>query len=59
MGHNIKMDLKCGLNSSGLGWGRVAGCSEHGNEPWGSVSCWELRYLPRNNLLASQGLGSV
>jgi hypothetical protein len=36
---NIRMDLKensvgrCGMNASGSGWGPVAGCCEHGNEP--------------------------
>jgi hypothetical protein len=24
---------RCGLYSSGSGWGPVAGCCEHGNEP--------------------------
>jgi hypothetical protein len=28
----------CGLNSSGLGYGPVAGSCEHGNEPFGSIN---------------------
>jgi hypothetical protein len=28
---------KCGLDSTGSGWGPVVGCCEHGNEPSGSV----------------------
>jgi hypothetical protein len=27
----------CGLDSSGSGWGSVAGSCEHGNEPSGSI----------------------
>jgi hypothetical protein len=27
---------KCGLDSSGSGYGEVAGCCEHGDEPSGS-----------------------
>jgi hypothetical protein len=27
----------CGLDSSGSGYGPVAGCCEHGNEPSGSI----------------------
>jgi hypothetical protein len=34
----------CGLNSSGLGHGPVAGFCEQGNEPLGSMKCGgELR----------------
>jgi hypothetical protein len=28
---------RCGLTSSGSGWGPVAGSCEHGNEPSGSI----------------------
>jgi hypothetical protein len=27
----------CGLDSSGSGWGPVADCCEHGNEPSNSI----------------------
>jgi hypothetical protein len=27
----------CELDATGLGWGPVEGCCEHGNEPWGFV----------------------
>jgi len=45
---NIKMDLKIsrmaelGLNSSGLGFGYVVGCSEHGDDISGSTKCGEF-----------------
>jgi hypothetical protein len=31
-----------GLDSSGAGEGKVAGCFEHGNEPSGSIKCGEF-----------------
>jgi hypothetical protein len=31
-----------GMNSSGSGQGPVEGFCEHGNEPCGSVKCWEI-----------------
>jgi len=31
-----------GLDSSGLGYGLLAGCCEHGNEPSGCIICWEF-----------------
>jgi hypothetical protein len=31
-----------GLNLSGSGWGQVEGFCEHGNEPFGSIKCWEI-----------------
>lgn len=41
------MDLKdvvcgCGLDSSGIGYGVVVGCSENGNTFLGSISCTEF-----------------
>ena len=45
---NIKMDLQelgCGgngLDRCGSGWGQVAGICDCGNEPSGSIKCWEL-----------------
>jgi hypothetical protein len=42
----------CGLNSFGLGYGPVGGSCEHGNEPSGSIKCWEiLEYLSDWRLL--------
>jgi hypothetical protein len=36
----------CGLDSSGLGYGPVAGSCEHSTEPSGSIIGWEfLHYL--------------
>jgi len=35
-------EVGCGLDSSDLGWGQVAGCCEHGNEPSGSIKCGEF-----------------
>jgi hypothetical protein len=32
----------CGLDASGSGWGPVAGCCEHGNEPSGSIKGGEF-----------------
>jgi hypothetical protein len=31
---------RCGLDSSGLGQGPVAGSCEHGNEPSDPIKCW-------------------
>jgi hypothetical protein len=31
-----------GLDSIGSGLGPVAGFCEHGNEPSGSIKCWEI-----------------
>jgi hypothetical protein len=45
---NIKMDLGeirigwYGLDRSGLGYGPVEGSCEHGDEPSGSLKCWEV-----------------
>jgi hypothetical protein len=45
---NIKMNLKkdrmgwYGLDSSGSGLGTVEGCCKRGNEPSGSIKCWEV-----------------
>jgi len=33
---------RCGLDSSGSGWGPVVGSSEHGNEPVGSMKGGEF-----------------
>jgi hypothetical protein len=33
---------KCGVDSSGSGWGPVAGSCEHGNEPSGSIKGGEF-----------------
>jgi len=33
---------RCGMDVFGSGWGLVAGCWEHGNEPLGSVKGGEL-----------------
>jgi hypothetical protein len=44
--HNIKMDFKemaCyGLDWCGWGWGPVESSCEHGDEPLGSIKCWEV-----------------
>jgi hypothetical protein len=32
----------CGLDRSGSGLGPVEGSCEHGNEPSGSIKCWEV-----------------
>jgi hypothetical protein len=32
----------CGLDSSGLGWGPVAGCFENGNELLSATKSWEF-----------------
>jgi hypothetical protein len=32
---------RCGLDSSGLGWGPLAGSYEHGNESSGCIKCRE------------------
>jgi hypothetical protein len=46
---NIKIDLRGmgwdGINWIGLIWlriGPVKGSCEHGNEPTGSIKCWEV-----------------
>jgi hypothetical protein len=31
-----------GLDCSALGWGPVEGSCEHGSEPSGSMTCWEI-----------------
>jgi hypothetical protein len=31
----------CGVDWSGSGWVQVKSCCEHGNEPSGSIKCWE------------------
>jgi len=33
---------KSGLERFGTGYGHVAGCCEHVNEPLGFVNCWEF-----------------
>jgi hypothetical protein len=33
---------RCGLNSSGSGYGPVEGCCVHGNEPSGSIKGGEF-----------------
>jgi hypothetical protein len=55
---NIKMDLReIGWNGvcvyqSGSGYGPVEGSCEHGNDPSGSIQCWEvLEYLHNLRLL--------
>jgi hypothetical protein len=43
--NNIKMGDRvgcCGLDRSGSGYGPVEGSCEHGNEPSGSIKCWEV-----------------
>jgi hypothetical protein len=38
----------------------VEGCCDHGNEPSGSVECWEVvEWLHRSRLLKEEGLGSM
>jgi hypothetical protein len=37
-----KQDRGCGLDSSGLGQGSVAGSCEHGNEPSDFMKCWKF-----------------
>jgi hypothetical protein len=32
----------CGLDLSGSGLGPVKGSCEHGDEPSGSIKCWEI-----------------
>jgi hypothetical protein len=32
----------CGLGRSGSGYGPVEGSCEHGDEPSGSIKCWEV-----------------
>jgi len=32
----------CGLNSSGSGYGCMAGCCHRGNESWGTINVDEL-----------------
>jgi hypothetical protein len=43
---NIKMDLRDigwgGMDQSGSGEGPVEGSCEHGDEPTGSLKCWEV-----------------
>jgi hypothetical protein len=43
---NVKMDLErmgwYGLERSGSGQGKVECSCEHGNEPSGSIKCWEI-----------------
>jgi hypothetical protein len=45
---DIKMNLKrdsmqlYGLDRSGSGQGSVEGSCEHGQEPSGSIKCWEI-----------------
>ena len=45
---NIKMDLQevgfgvYGLDRAGSGYGQLAGTCECGNEPSGSIKCWEF-----------------
>jgi hypothetical protein len=45
---NISISLKrnqieeSGLERFGSGYGHVAGCYEHVNEPLGFVNCWEF-----------------
>ena len=31
-----------GLNRADIAWGQVAGTCECGNEPSGSIKCWEF-----------------
>jgi hypothetical protein len=33
---------ECGLNSSGSGQGPIVSSCKHGNEPSGSIKCWEF-----------------
>jgi hypothetical protein len=37
-----------GLDRFGSGYGPVEGSCEHGNEPSGSIKCWEVLEMPRN-----------
>jgi len=37
-----KLVGRCGLDSSGSGYGPVAGCCEYGNEPPGSIKGGEF-----------------
>jgi hypothetical protein len=42
--YNIKMGLR-EIGWGGVGWPDLAlveGCCEDGNEPWGSIKCWEV-----------------
>jgi hypothetical protein len=55
---NIKIDLKMGwygLDRSGSGQGRVEGSCEHGDEPSGSLKCWEVHEYLQNWQLLKKG----
>jgi hypothetical protein len=45
----------CGLDWSGSGEGPVEGACEHGNEPSGSIKCWEILEYLRNWRLLKEG----
>jgi hypothetical protein len=44
-GHYRNMMRRCGLDSSGSGYGPVAGPCEHGNEPSGYIKSVEFDWL--------------
>jgi hypothetical protein len=56
---NIKMDLRgiqwYGLDWSGSEYGPVEGSCEHGNEPSGSIKCWEVLEWLHNLQLLKKG----
>jgi hypothetical protein len=58
---NIKINLNrdsmgwYGLDRSGSGMGPVKGSCEHGNEPAGSIKCWEVHEWLHNWQLLKKG----
>ena len=48
-----------GLDRSGSGQRQVAGCCECGDEPSGSIKCWEISCLAEDLLASKQGMYSV
>jgi hypothetical protein len=58
---NIKIDLKRDrvgwyeLDRSGSGYGPLEGSCEHGNEPSGSIKCWEVLEKLHNLWLLKKG----
>jgi hypothetical protein len=48
----------CGLDRPGSGYRSVEGSYEHGNEPSGSLKCWEVLEQLRNWQLVKKGSAS-
>jgi hypothetical protein len=46
---------KYAMDRSGSGWGPVEGSCEHGNEPSGSIKCWEVLEWLHNWQLLKKG----